>query len=175
MDDEDLEDMYETFKSRSVLFWCFDPQSVVTNQPKGTKRPLAEGDNPPKSKRSICSHKISEVEEIVKQLEEKHGSNYTIEQLNAWAHMLHMKKHSSHETPPDLPYFNGSKKKQRQVTTGTRPSGEETWSPRKRVNLRSECINQLDKWYGLLEKGAITQQQFDELQKTILKDIFQNV
>ncbi len=176
LDDGDLQDMYENFKSRTVLFWCIDPQSVVTNHPQGTKRPLVEpGDKPPKSKRDVSSQKISDVEAIVKQLEDKHGSKYTIEQMNAWAHMLQMKKHSSYDVPPDMPYFTGSKKKQREAATGTRPSGDESWSPRKRVNLRSECINQLDKWHGLLEKGAITQQQFDELQKTILKDIFDGV
>ena len=33
-----------------------------------------------------------------------------------------------------------------------------TLSPTKHIGLRSECINQLDRWYSLLEKGAITQE-----------------
>jgi len=34
-----------------------------------------------------------------------------------------------------------------------------TLSPNKHIGLRSECINQLDRWYSLLEKGAITQEK----------------
>ena len=32
--------------------------------------------------------KISQVEEVVQKLKEKHGSLYSIEKLNAWAHMI---------------------------------------------------------------------------------------
>ncbi len=178
-DDDDLDEMYQNFRSRCVLFWCFDPQSAAgSSQSQGrTKRPLEDpGEKPPaKTKRDVCSQKIREVEAIVKKLEENHGSKFSIEQLNAWGHMLHIEKHSSYDNPPDLPYFTGSKKKQKEVVAAHTPVvSNETWSPRKRVNLRSECINQLDKWHSLLEKGVISQQQFDDLQKTILKDIFEN-
>ena len=40
-------------------------------------------------------------------------------------------------------------------------------SPGKRINLRSECMDQLNKWHGLLEKGAISQTQYDEFKKII--------
>ena len=46
-------------------------------------------------------------------------------------------------------------------------------SPGKRIKYRSECIDQLDKWHALLEKGVIDQAQFKELQDTILHDIKQ--
>ena len=44
----------------------------------------------------------------MEELKEKHGSKYTVERLNAWAHMNNMGKHSSKDDPPDLPF----KKKQ---------------------------------------------------------------
>lgn len=42
------------------------------------------------------------------------------------------------------------------------------------MNLCSEFIEQLDKWHKLLDSGAINQQQYDELQQTILSDINNN-
>ena len=44
-------------------------------------------------------------------------------------------------------------------------------SPGKRINLRSECMQQLDKWHQLLEKGAITELEYKETQELILKEM----
>lgn len=73
-----------------------------------------------------------------------------------------MKKHSSYETAPDKPFF-----KLKGSGIGVSPG----ISPSKRINLRSECIDQLDKWHDLFQRGVISQQQYDELQATILSDI----
>ncbi len=178
MEDYDLQDMYAC-KSNSILFWCFNPQ-LLSSSSEGTrprKRHAEESEVQPQSKRDAYAKKISDVEDIVKKLEDKHGSKYTVEEMNAWAHMVHVKKRTSCDVPPNLPYFTGNKKRVADagttaVDTQAFPSGATNTSPSKRVNLRSECITQLDKWHSLLEKGAINQVQFDELQKTILKDIF---
>lgn len=82
--------------------------------------------------------------------------------------------------PPDLPFFRQGHKK-----TTSPPSLEPSSSagiatsstsmavsPGKRVSLRSECINQLEKWHSLLGKGIITQNKYDDLQKAILNDMF---
>ena len=39
------------------------------------------------------------------------------------------------------------------------------------MSLRSECIIQLHKWHALLEKGVISQEQYEAVQKTIMKDV----
>ena len=44
-------------------------------------------------------------------------------------------------------------------------------SPGKRINLRSECMQQLDKWHRLLEKGTITELEYKETQEHILKEM----
>jgi len=44
-------------------------------------------------------------------------------------------------------------------------------SPAKRVSLRTECIEQLQKWHKLMESGAITKSQYDELQCKLFYDI----
>ena len=45
-----------------------------------------------------------------------------------------------------------------------------TVSPRKRLQTRSECIDQLDKWHQLMEKGTVTAEQYKENQD-IMNDI----
>ena len=44
-------------------------------------------------------------------------------------------------------------------------------SPGRRVSIRLECIDQLQKLHSLLGCGAITKDQYHELQGTILSDI----
>ena len=94
-------------------------------------------------------NKMMELEEIVDELEKKHSKKYTTEQLRAWANMMLMKKHDSYDQPPDKPFFS--------VKKGEQPS---TRSPGKRIHYRSECMDQLDKWHSLLQRGVITQDQY---------------
>ena len=44
-------------------------------------------------------------------------------------------------------------------------------SPGKTIQYRSECIDQLDKWHSLMERGVISVDEFKEKQQTILSDI----
>ena len=74
--------------------------------------------------------------------------------------MIHTHKHDSLDVPPNKPFF-GKKKSTDAVAV----------SPGKRINLRSECITQLDKWHQLKERGVISKEQYEELQKTILTNI----
>ena len=133
-----------------------------------------------------------QIEEIVSQLQEKHGTNYSVEKLNCWAHLILMKKHASYDIPPEYPYFKGkrgdpkggnsastsvtvspgnSASASATISRGNFASTSATISPGKRVNLRSECMDQLDKSLSLLRKGCITQEQYDKLKDEILKDM----
>ena len=109
------------------------------------------------------------MEAIVNTLKEKHGSLQSVEQLNAWGHMIHV------GITPALPYFSKAKGKSSSAEqeAGTQPSSPSpvVLSPGKYISLRSECMDQLSKWYSLLEKGVIFQSKYEELQKTILGDI----
>ena len=78
---------------------------------------------------------MSEVQEIVHGLENKHDDSYTPEQLRAWGHMIQPKKHDSYEVPPSKRFFKTKK------ADTTPPSV--TLSPGKRISYRMECINGL--------------------------------
>ena len=67
--------------------------------------------------------------------------------------------------PPNKPFFK-SRKQTNDVTTL-----DKSLSPGKRISYRTECIEQLGKWNSLMEKGAISHSQFQELQETTLSDI----
>ncbi len=135
-----------------------------------SKRKKSDGQGAGKNYQGHLS-KMSEVEEIVEDLELRHGGKkvFSAEQLRVWGHMIQMKKHTSYDDPPDKPFFRHSKSVKGKSSTS--PSGSDGMSPAKRINLRTECINQLDKWHMLLEKGAITSAQYQQMQDTILGDI----
>lgn len=196
---EDLHEMYKCHdKRKEILLWCFKPGDLPQEKrPRKRSRSTDEDDDTPKSsksKRDTIAKKISEVEEIVQKLKDKHGPLYSIEKLNAWAHMINIGKHDSYETPPDLPYFRGKAAKKtpspESVDTsnsnpgtstsagcssdsGASPAGTGV-SPAKLINMRTQLLSQMEQWHSLLEKGGITQQQYDELQAAILKDIYSN-
>ena len=86
-----------------------------------------------------------------------------------------MGKHGSYDSPPYLPYFRGYKNKTQEpepdcATKSVDPQPT-VQSPSKKIMNRTECINQLDKWYTLMERGGINKQQYEELQQKIMKDM----
>lgn len=107
-------------RTDETLLWCHGQSDKSTDsrplQPRkrGSNDATTSEDKPPSSKRTssstACAQKIKDVKDIVKQLEEKHDPKYSVEQFNAWAHMINLKKHTSFDSPPNLPYFRGHKK-----------------------------------------------------------------
>ena len=75
---------------------------------------------------------------------------------NAWAQLINIEKHSSHDDPPDYPFFRGRKqdkdKQKVHLATTMSPSIN---SPSKRIHACSELFNQLLKVGDLLEKDAL--------------------
>ena len=178
-DDQDLQEMYAHFKTGcDVLLWCYGNvgQPAPVSASKSRKR-IRDGQSStaPPSKRDSITKSISNVESIVKQLKSIHGESYSIEKVNAWAHLIHIGKHSSYKEPPDYPFFNGNKK----AATGhgnpegdkQGPSSQSVDSPTKRLGFRTQCIEQLTNWHRLYESGAVTKEQYEKLKDSILGDI----
>ena len=90
---------------RKGLCFCV----IVTKKKTGHSRSRS----PAISERSVTrnlqydSHlkKVSEVDEIFQKLDGRHKDDYTPEHLRAWAHLIHMDKHNSFESPPGLLFF----------------------------------------------------------------------
>ena len=81
----------------------------VTNPVYVRKRPKEKPpkEAPPPKKASAI---ITEVETIISDLKEKHGSKYDAAKYACWAHCINSGRHGSLEEPPDLPFFTGRKK-----------------------------------------------------------------
>ena len=104
--------------------------------------------------------KMIELDDIFKEFEGKHAGKYDNTRLQTWAHMIHLGTHKSLEEPPDKPFFKTGNKvsSSPHTTTSTRMTVTTGLSQSKRLNYRSQCIDQLQNWDELLERGAITQE-----------------
>ncbi len=102
-DNDDIEEMYDCFKGRNeIVMWCLPATNAGTSSKKRTFSTSGndkDTDGVPPPKKSSIAQKITEVEGIVKTLQEKHGKKYSVEQLNAWAHLIHVEKRSSQDPP----------------------------------------------------------------------------
>ena len=175
VDDDDLRHMYKTYEGKKdIMLWVYlgtikrphspDPESSSTGR---------------KTKYDVHTHRMMEVEEIADDLETRHGNCYTQEQYNVWAHMIHLKKHHSHDNAPDKPLFRGSRSKKPSVscksthsTPSTSTSGNSSplptgISPGKRIQLRSQSMQQLEMWHSLYEKGAVEEEEYKKVQDNI--------
>ena len=180
--DPQIQEMYKLFSGRREILLCCWYQigtklanSDVVEDDDDVIENTVQNPGIVRSKRSTKSdaiaQKINDAEEVMNTLAKIH-KNYTSEQLSSWAHLIQMGKHHSYDNPPDYPYFRGNKRSRRKsIDSGDELSRSPTFSPCKKVKIRSECIDQLQKWHSLLEKGGISQEQYEELQKTIMADM----
>ena len=188
--EEDLSEIYILYKHKhDILLWCYSDvgdQSGTCSANLQSKWSIVSDNPPPSSKRQAIAKNISEVEEIIKKLREKHGNAYSVEKRNCWVHVLNVGKYFSYDEPPDFPFFKQRKEKridaqQSSVSTDSGSTASTSSlststalvcnSPSKCVGLRTQCIDQLSKWHSLLNTGAIDQAQYDELKEAILGDI----
>ena len=106
--------------------------------------------------------KMAKVDEIYKQIDCTHGNRYSAEQKRTWAHMIEMGKHDSITNAPKKRFFQTpSGSVNSSEASGSLPSGKSLatpsnmaptnliTSPGRRVSIRSECIDQLQKWHAL--------------------------
>ena len=86
--------------------------------------------------------------------------------------MIYLKTHNSLDNPPDKPFFTRKHSAESaQSVVSKKPTSTGGISPGKRVNIRSELIDQLKKCQDLIDSGTISKEVFDELRLTILADI----
>lgn len=149
-------------RKKEIILWCYDP-SISKKRCREDNDP---GPSAPKSSKSrsrfanAYEKKMTKVQEIFESLKEKHGDKFKPEQLNAWANMVQMQKHSSLDDPPSGRFFKTHMKsneveEEALLTPKSTPQPTEL-SPAKRVNLRTQCLEQLKGWHDLLQKGGIS-------------------
>ena len=180
VDDDDLADMYKAYNGEKeilLLAYLGGSKRLRSQSPEAI-----ESSKRKKTKYDAHTRKMCEVEEIVDDLHDRHGTTYTQEQYNVWAHMINLRKHNSRDKPPEKPFFRGPKKKHcasaDSVQSSLSRSGGESSgllptgiSPGKRIQLRSQSMQQLEMWHSLYEKGAVEDDEYRRVQANILSDI----
>ena len=175
--DDDLKEMYGKHKGKKeLLLWCYShkteslkPTAKCTAvQPKEKETNVAVVRS---SKYDNHTKKMAEVDQIFGKLEDQHCGKYSPEQLRAWAHMIQMSKQDSYEVPPDKPFFCGHKQVATDHNVPESKCSAPGLFPGRRVNMRGELIDQLQKLQGLVDGGTISEEQYKELKQTVLNDI----
>ena len=160
--DADLKGMYDKLTGKkSIQLWCYTHVTATKSQ-KETSKDLSASSESQKS----------DVDAVYEQLREKHSSYYDEERLRMWAHLVQMGKHTSLDEPPDKPYFRGCKRpNNEQGASGCTKTRVVSSSPGRKVSMRTELIDQLEKWNQLRTSGMIDENEYQELRKTIIIDI----
>ena len=135
-EDDDIRSMYDEYQGRKeIIMWMKickrfhsksatdvesrKRQSSVDNAEGSSSKRLKSGEGEQRrtgSKYQGHLSKMNEVEEIIQDLENRHGESkvYSTEQIRVWAHMIQMKQHTSYDDPPNKPFFRHSKRLSRE-------------------------------------------------------------
>ena len=171
---DDIKRMYDQYdKKKSIMLWrysSFVGKKAKKEVPAGNGTFSGSG-----TKHEQHMQGRSVVDSIYQQLQDKHKS-YSPRKLRAWANMVHLKTWLSLDEPPNKPFFAINRKR-----TSIEPDPEHKQDPSKnmklvgspgqKVKVRSELIDQLDKFHKLKESGALSLTEYNELRGTILSDI----
>lgn len=106
---------------------------------------------------------LKKLNQITQKLKDRHKdgkySHFSDTQFHCWGNTIQLGRHKSYDDPPNKAFFGGGSK------------ASASASPGKRIHLRSQCIDQLTKWHKLMEEGAISEEEYEDMHSTILSDI----
>lgn len=150
--DGDVDVMYDYFKrSTSILLWCYMEADTQTAK----KKKVGSAAKSSKSGTKYGQHleERTAVDDLYKELQEKH-TGYSPRRLGAWANMVNMKTWTSLDEPPNKPFFTRGCKRTNSkcstcVETPVTKKPPSIDSPGRKVRVRTELIDQLDKFTSL--------------------------
>ena len=175
---DDLKSMYSKHPNGGELvLWC-DGRSDAIKANKRKRTDVTRED------------KEAEVDEIYKNLQEKHSEVFDTPRLRLWARMIAADLYDNYDTPPNVPTFSGimSKKPQKEnmceaITTAAvafaktiaeKPVNQSltpvvpSFSPAKSIELRMKNYEQLRYLQQLLDDGIINENEFKERKESII-------
>lgn len=94
--------MYKSAK-QSIVLWCDARTSESNCDSRKCKDDSPPAHAPPSKRQSIEDG----VKETVRDLQEKHGTKYSIPQFRLWARMIAAGNHASTDDPPQIPEITG--------------------------------------------------------------------
>lgn len=181
--DGDISKMYARYqRKRNIRLWCYTHATKKDSKKKSNKTAATSGSKSTGSKSSGSKStgskfekKQDEVDEVYEELRKKYKNTYSPEQLRTWSYMMKIGSHDTLDEPPEKPYFVGYKRRAKATYSPSGKSPESkrlalstTVSPGRKVNVRSELIDQLEKWHKLLDLCVISQKEYEDLKDQIL-------
>ena len=168
--------MYNEYRGKKeIILWFYANNKPDEGSKKGKKRTHSPGEaehtKRANYRTTAQTEKMEKVEKILKKLKEKHTGDYTEEKLRAWAHLIQMEKHTLLIPSHLICHISRDANVQTHRYLIPLHKHQQAYLHASDFNMRTACIEQLDKWYSLLEKGGITQQQYDQLQEKIMSDM----
>lgn len=172
-----------------------NPQTTRnTKQSSDERDKEVTGENQPPKKMSKMEEKRALEEEYEQKLKEKHADKFSKFQYKFWAEMLAHDQHQSFEDPPGHAMFRreskGAKKAQDSPaddsvicgmlsimhsmcsaitpSQSTREVKQTTWSPMKKVELRSTYIKQLSELRLLHESAVLSVEEYEERRNNVI-------
>ena len=193
--EEDLQAMYAGARDKDVLLWCDGKDSSTGRKRKSLSRD--EEDMPSSSKHSTSfATEEEELEKHVSELQEIHGDKYDYGEYKIWARMIKNRQWKDKDTPPNLPMIRGkagrkgktdvvdtlataavaiikalqpNARPKSPVATIAHASTADGMSPGKKVQLRSQYLNQLKEIQNLRNENVLTADEFQAEKDTILQ------
>ena len=180
---DDFALMYKKYPKGEITLWC-DGRGEEEDEDVGTKkRKKADGD-----KVTRRQEREDEIDDVVKQLKEKHKDLYTLPNYRLWARSVCGNLHDDLDTPPDLPSFQGhtaAKKAPREslqdALTGAAVTfakvfkddrvvepAEKSAAEMSKIELRMKNFEQLRYVQQLFNDGILTDAEYNEQKETIL-------
>ena len=184
MSDDDVQEMYSIHDDKKeILLWSY--AADTTKRPHSPDNSEESSSVPKRSKYDKQVDKLREVDEIEDKIRSKNEGKYTEEQIRMWAHLIHMKKHTSYDEPPNKRFWkpkssgtgatgattSGATEAATSGASGVAAFKNVSASPGKRVNLRGQCIDQLLRLQQLFDSGGLTQEQYTEMKEGIMNEM----
>ncbi|SMN02488.1 hypothetical protein SPONN_1164 [uncultured Candidatus Thioglobus sp.] len=180
--EEDLKAMYLRYQRGDITLWCDGKSDDVISRKRKRDEPSTR-----------YQDREEEVDDIFKQLKEKHLDAYDNLKLRLWARMVLSKSHKSLDEPPAGPPFYGTQQKETRRSSFTNAlSGAAVEfakalkgpqevqsnttaisSPAVVVDLRMKHFEQLRYAKQLSDDNILTDQEFKEQKQNILRAIEQ--
>ena len=119
----DLDSMYKALQGKKkVLLWC-DGRVTEHASCEETSQSYKRKNSPPMSNANKRQKMDLELDGIVCELREKHGSAYSLPQIPLWARMIVAGHHESTDNPPQIPAITGITPKRKKESLSSALAG----------------------------------------------------
>lgn len=193
---QDFAAMYRKYPKGEITLWCNGRSSTDEDDDKvneSAKKKKKDGD-----KVTRRQEKESDIDEVFKQLKEKHGVTYDNPKMRLWARSICGNLHDDLDVPPDLPVFRDKTPKKNKESLSEALSGAAITfanafktdtnvqtvqtvqttecstvplSPGKTVELRMKNFEQLRYLQQLVDDGILTSKDYIEQKDKILSSL----